>query len=163
MLLYGSFLLSWFHKGQFVAFWLVLYQFEPYQGHFKAISGCFEAILVCTEVVSCCCEPFQGCFGSFMGCFGMLQGLPKLFLSVLGRFEVVLFHFKVISKLLRSFQGLFELFQFFLVWFGALVVVLSGFGVFSAVSEHSEIVSGGYVSFAGYLWYSSLSRSVFLQ
>jgi hypothetical protein len=95
MLLYGSFWLSWFHKGQFVAFRLVLYQSGPRQGRFKAISGCFRAILVCTEVVLFCCEQIQGCLGSFMGCFGMLQGPPKLFLSILGRFEVVPFHFKV--------------------------------------------------------------------
>ena len=95
MLLYGSFWVSWFHKGQFVAFRLDLYQSGPRPGRFKAISGCFRAILVCTEVVLFCCKRIQGCLGSFMGCFGMLQGPHKLFLSILGRFEVVPFHFKV--------------------------------------------------------------------
>jgi hypothetical protein len=59
----------------------------------------------------------------------MLQGLSMLFLSISGRFEVVLSHFKVISKLLRSFQGLFELFQ--------------------AVLSHIEVVSWTIVAVLG--------------
>ena len=58
----------------------------------------------------------------------MFQGLSMLFLSILGRFEV-LSHFKVISKLLRSFQGLFELFQ--------------------AVLSHIEVVSWPFVAVLG--------------
>jgi hypothetical protein len=67
----------------------------------------------------------------------MVKGLSMLFLSISGRFEVVLSHFKVISKLLRSLQGLFKLFQAFL-------------SHIEVVSWPFEAVLGSYMVVLGY-------------